>query len=303
MGIFKLNGIDYMSGGGGGNANEQTLTWTEYCALTEEEKSNGTTYYITDINGEGKDGFQPVIYSTEEREIGVWTDGKPLYQRTLFYTGDTIITVSANSSSTYSATGITDIYVNDILPTLDQLIHYQIDLTFDGNEKNIYQFEYCFQASTGTFIRSHNPGIDYIGYNIIPGSSITLQYTKTTDQPGSGIWTPQGVPAAHYSINEQIVGTWIDGKTIYEKAITGTLGNTSQKTIDLSSEINCNLVIDIKGWIMSTDSSNSYQIWMHDAYVRYYLRGNNNLIIDKNGADNYGWDNPYTFIIRYTKTT
>jgi hypothetical protein len=40
---------------------------------------------------------------------------------------------------------------------------------------------------------------------------------------------------------------------------------------------------------------------MHDAYVRYYLRGNS-LIIDKNGADNYGWDNPYTFIIRYTKT-
>ena len=82
MGIFKLNGIDYMGGGGGGgNANEEVLTWAEYCALTPEEKANGTTYYITDINGEGKDGFQPVIYSTEEREIGVWTDGKPLYQK------------------------------------------------------------------------------------------------------------------------------------------------------------------------------------------------------------------------------
>ena len=141
------------------------------------------------------------------------------------------------------------------------------------------------------------------GQDVKTGAShITIQYTKTTDQPGSGTWTPQGVPAVHYSTDEQVVGTWTDGSTIYEKTITGTLGNVAQKTIDLSSEINCNLVIDIKGWIMSTDSSNSYQIWMHDAYVRYYLRGNNNLIIDKNGADNYGWDNPYTFIIRYTKT-
>lgn len=111
-----------------------------------------------------------------------------------------------------------------------------------------------------------------------------------------------GSNAHNYSTSEQIVGTWVDGSTVYERTITGTLGNVSQKTIDLSSEINCNLVIDIKGWIMSTDSSNSYQIWMHDAYVRYYLRGNNNLIIDKDGADNYGFDNPYTFIIRYTKT-
>lgn len=33
---------------GGGNANEKELTWEEYLALSEEEKANGTTYYITD---------------------------------------------------------------------------------------------------------------------------------------------------------------------------------------------------------------------------------------------------------------
>ena len=49
MGIFKLNGIDYMGGGGGDSGIE--LTYNEYLALPEEEKTNGTTYYIKDING------------------------------------------------------------------------------------------------------------------------------------------------------------------------------------------------------------------------------------------------------------
>lgn len=297
MGIFKLNGIDYMGGGGGGNANEQTLTWAEYCALTEEEKANGTTYYINDINGKGEDKFQPVIYSTEEREIGVWTDGKPLYEKTLYVASGQI-----NSST----------FLN--MPTqndIERLVLYKGSV-YDINDQRYYALPYeRFSSVEGIWILCHvlpdhtltpvlftRQSDTYSLSNIF----VTIQYTKTTDTPGSGTWTPQGVPATHYSTEEQVVGTWTDGSTIYEKTITGTLGNVSQKTIDLSSEINCNLVIDIKGWIMSTDSSNSYQIWMHDAYVRYYLRGNNSLIIDKNGADNYGWDNPYTFIIRYTKT-
>ena len=207
------------------------VTQAEYDALPASKESDNVLYCIKD-KATADTTVAPIIYSEEEREVGVWTDGKPLYQRTLFYTGDTLITVSGDSSSTYSVTGITDIYVNDILPTLDQLIHYQIDLTFDGNEKNIYHFEYCFQASTGTFIRSHNPGIAYIGYNITPGSSITLQYTKTTDQPGSGKYAPSGVPAVHYSENEQVVGTWIDGSTLYERTYTDiSFEGTSDTTI------------------------------------------------------------------------
>ena len=41
------SGIEY-SGGGGDNS--RTLTYEQYEALTESEKTNGTTYYITDAN-------------------------------------------------------------------------------------------------------------------------------------------------------------------------------------------------------------------------------------------------------------
>ena len=102
-----------------------------------------------------------------------------------------------------------------------------------------------------------------------------------------------------YSTNEQVVGTWTDGRPVYEIVLTGTMGNNSQISIDLATEIGCDMVVDIKGWITATDSTN--QIWMHDSYVRFFVQGVSNLILNKNDAGNYGYDNPYTFIIRYTK--
>ena len=67
----------------------------------------------------------------------------------------------------------------------------------------------------------------------------TLIYTKTTDTAGSGQWTPQGVPAHHYSEDEQVVGTWIDGSTVYEKVIDlGTNTNIDYQSWTLSSIIN-----------------------------------------------------------------
>ncbi len=275
---IMLNSVEY-TGGGGDSGME--LTYDEYLALTEEEKANGTTYYITDINGDGQ-SFQPVIYSEEEREIGVWTDGKPLYQKTFYYAS-----LPSNNRDWQ--------LLQESYP-LEELVTYNAMCVYSGN-RQLGNSNYIIISYYNGNLYYHTPSLS----GTLTDVYVTIQYTKTTDQPGSGTWTPQGVPAVHYSIEEQVVGTWTDGNTIYEKTITGTLGNTSQKTIDLSSEINCNLIIDIKGWIMSTDSVNNYQIWMHDAYVRYYLVGNN-LTINKNGADNYGWDNPYTFIIRYTKS-
>ena len=50
---------------GGGNANEMELTWAEYLALTDEEKNNGTTYYITDKNPTSSEkGFKSTLLAT-----------------------------------------------------------------------------------------------------------------------------------------------------------------------------------------------------------------------------------------------
>ena len=134
MGKIMKYGVEYSgTGGGGGDANDTELTWDEYQELTEEEKNNGTNYYITDVNSDGMDGrFQPVMYSTKERVIGVWTNGKPLYERCL--QAEESVVVYGDRDQSFSVSGITNKYVNEILPTLDkitkagQLVYKKADL-------------------------------------------------------------------------------------------------------------------------------------------------------------------------------
>lgn len=53
MGAIFYNGSLYGGGGSTPSANERELTYAEYQALSEEEKNNGTTYYVTDVDNEG----------------------------------------------------------------------------------------------------------------------------------------------------------------------------------------------------------------------------------------------------------
>lgn len=193
------------------NSNMRELTQVEYDALTTEEKNNGTVYYITD--GDDSNGgyqlIQPIIYSEEEREVGVWVDGKPLYQKTLSLTTPSTTDDSIVSDlSLLQIDVVTDIkgvivargeLTSQIIPIFwshtSQLIG---TLYFDIDGKTLRQ-----KLSTDTYLSKNE--------------FVTIQYTKTTDVAGSGKWTPQGTPAVHYSTEEQVVGTWINGKTVYEK--------------------------------------------------------------------------------------
>ena len=135
-----------------------------------------------------------MIYSEDEREIGVWTDGKPLYQKTAFVTpGNTIsmVGLSLKYAQCYSITTS-----SVIIP-----VPYN-----DGSYICWWMSSDAIRFATGRSDISQ-----YV---------ITYQYTKDSDFPGSGKWTPQGVPAVHYSENEQVVGTWVDGRAVYEKTIT-----------------------------------------------------------------------------------
>lgn len=184
------------------------LTQLEYDALSPAEKSNGTLYFITDANGNGEQ-FQPIIYSTTEREIGVFTDGKPLYTITATFT-------------TPSSTAYQQVDLGITAGTVDK-----IWLAHASVQKSTLSYEmsqYTTSPSGNKFggLINNSPSLvsfDYrVGSEVQNGEGIvTVYYTKTTDTAGSGTWTPQGVPAIHYSENEQIVGTWIDGSTLYEK--------------------------------------------------------------------------------------
>jgi hypothetical protein len=131
---------------------------------------------------------------------------------------------------------------------------------------------------------------------------VTVQYTKTTDTAGSGQWTPQGVPAHHYSTDEQVVGTWIDGSTIYEKTLVlnnVAFDSSGSYRIDLSA-------LGIKNCF--PDTFHSYYVF--STYVRMFnsivqetnddFTTNNYLYL--NGGANRSIDTGYV-TLRYTKSS
>ena len=155
------------------------------------------------------DCYNPIIYSTEEREVGVWTDGKPLYQKTfdcgallnaqtkeVSFTEDmetaTIIDAFAMSTSEGYVISLPDVVPNYVAGS--------VRIYVSKTAKKIYIDS---QADMRTYDKSY----------------VTIQYTKTTDVAGSGSYNTLGVPNVHYSTNEQVIGTWIDGTSVYKKVV------------------------------------------------------------------------------------
>ena len=195
-----------ISGGSGGNTNSIELTYAEYQALTPEQQLDGTEYFITDINGDGQQ-FQPICYSEEEREIGVWIDGKPLYEKTVS------ISPTSLSHGTTIAHGISNV---------DTVVWLETLMIRSSNRSIILPYAPTSNAFSGFYADRTNiifTGGDTWQSTDYSNLYATIRYTKITDQAGSGTWTPQGVPAVHYSEDEQVVGTWIDGSTLYEKTL------------------------------------------------------------------------------------
>lgn len=150
------------------------------------------------------------MYSTDEKMIGQWIDGKPLYQKTK------TMTIGNSSGWQTFAHGISDI---DTVIESHGFIKY-------SNE--FYNLPHCTSTSgasmgvtaTGTYIYIQAPSKSGAP------AAVTLTYTKSTDSPISiGSDTD-------YSTDEKIVGTWIDGKPIWQKTINfGALPNNTSKSV------------------------------------------------------------------------
>jgi hypothetical protein len=158
------------------------------------------------------------IYSFEERRIGVWVDGKPLYQKTMRFTSGWSLgnwATLANLSSlnierlvktdgifTRSSGGTTiqSSFNGSIFPESTNSVQYKVSVRYNNNG---------------------NLECLVLTYDDITYIDVTLQYTKTTDVAGSGEYVPSGDKAVHYSANEEVIGTWIDGSTLYRKVFSG----------------------------------------------------------------------------------
>lgn len=167
-------------------------------------------------------GFTPVIYSDTEREVGVWRDGKPLYQKVVNY--GTLPNASGSVNKAHNILNVDNIFISGgyfVETNGSDKYYYPLVLASGSNEYNIYT------RADKTNIRV-SVNRDRSSMSAI----VVVQYTKTTDTAGSGKYTTLGTPTVHYSTDEQVIGMWIDGKTLYQKTIdVAPLPNNTDKRV------------------------------------------------------------------------
>lgn len=114
---------------------------------------------------------------------------------------------------------------------------------------------------------------------------------NTTDQNIENLTT--------YSTEEKVVGTWIDGKPIYQKTFVGNWVNNESITLNDESIDN---FIDIVGWANSLTYWIKTNFYDGNTQVTLIPEDKNRLKFMGNQGGSAIWNLKY-FTIRYTKTT
>ena len=226
-------------------------------------------------------------YSTEEKQVGCWIDGKPLYQKSIINTGTDIVCNGTTWTSICSESWISDV---------DKIVWGCLTRQAYSTSGAALVTPCEFQKNISNNTIQINP---FRNMTFKSGAYFTIQYTKTTDVAGSGLWTPSGSYAVHYSETEHVIGTWIDGKPLYEITIDGgALPNGTSKTI--TTPANIKRVIDFEG-VAYNDAD--------DRPLPFSANNNNEIRVDRAQGVlriiTFATWNGYSFYltIRYTKTT
>lgn len=234
------------------------------------------------VNGVQINELYPICYDTDEREVGCWIDGKPLYQKTWDF--GNAITVNSNA---WTDTSISNSDIEAIVKVVGGNLFSGKITCFDGLSAT------ADSGSVVKILQNRNIAIS-VRY-------LTLQYTKTTDVAGSGTWNSQGQYAHHYSEDEKVVGTWIDGKPLYEKTIefdTGVVASNIDFIITSYMPSDCE-VVDVSFIITFVYDGQHYRMvnknggyWQLDS-VHYFTFSIGSAQYDKH----------VEMTIQYTKTT
>jgi hypothetical protein len=293
----------------------RTMKAMEYAQLTEAEKQG--IIYVDDETTGTDDKFQPVIYSTEEREIGVWTDGKPLYEKTYVFDIDDLVNGTI-SSSLMDGQFILDQLSYDMLEMVDAFFtniggqnsvksnpvnyangdtYVRANIQYESNvQKYIIYFKLTYSVANLYSDR------DYLKFYF------KIRYTKTPDTAGSGQWTPQGAPTVHYSTTEQLVRTY-HGEPLYQKDIEIPLENvTTMQTFtpsdtDIGTGSRIQVVIDA-AFENSGGQRLRQSTWYGNNYWTYMTTSQGNILVKKETTDpNWVTGVKLIMTVQYTKAS
>lgn len=318
--------LPYMGGGSGGGGGGHTIEDYEGTDLTqrdtlqfgdgfsaEDDSQNEKTVISPNLmtSGDMDDVVSPLpmtttrafvvnkfskgdLYSSTEKMIGRWKDGKPLYQITVEYDGSSMI---FDGQTTNQLPIIRDV-------SIDTVVEFRgIFGREDGGARDFFNTPstrvdniiYQTQINIGL-----NPNTVYfLSKNSTTKKLwVTLQYTKATDSADVPI-----SDGNDYSTSEQIVGTWITGEPIYQKTFQTTIASTAGTTaIDVSS-LGIEHIISYNGFHFDSDYEGCIPLPATNSKTLfpYYQKSNGTVYIYCDYAGYYG--RTLYFTIQYTKST
>ena len=243
----------------------------------------------------------PKIYSATEREVGCWTDGKPIYQKTVH--------ISALPGSTQIGQYIDyphNIVDLDTICGFEGVLHFSNGNALSPVRVGFNSAGFNYQISIDSYITPSAVRIEVGQDRSNVSADYTIWYTKTTDTPGSGRVTPLATPTVHYSETEEVVGTWIDGKPIYQKTVKFLSQALAAGDNDLNLGIpTIDTVVDSKAMITNSAHTTYRPLntWTSgsESQVFYLIEpSSGKLRIHAEGS----WPSPNIFItLQYTKIT
>lgn len=218
------------------------------------------------------------MYSTDEQIVGRWIDGKPLYQKTYYFATPIAVTTSLTTLAT-----VTDLSIDKLVDSVAGIA------STTGGEEWVWDCFLVKLTSDKTTLQARIPTNDALGTD-----HITIKYTKTTDtamEIGSD---------TDYSTTEKIIGTWIDGKPLYQKTFTGTSSSTADANTDITIADNVERVIYVWGMQdYGTNNSNPFgNYFTTNDYQSAWIVTGNILRLRTTVTSK-----PYIVTIQYTKTT
>lgn len=239
------------------------------------------------------------LYSTDEKMIGQWIDGKPLYQKVITFTTPSSTTNTKVGTISSGADVKTMIgYVHETSNNIHVSINWCIP---DDSITNSHNYLCVYALGTDLYVVMGSGSSMYYR----KPAYLIVQYTKTTDSPiliGD---------ANDYSTEEKIIGTWVDGKPIYQKTITYSwnMQYATPYHYQVPSQVPANMDTIIDAVFVATEVVNSS---LSTAYITrpFYKDSSNYFTLNSDdmymclsnlSSTHYLTDLKCTFV--YTKTT
>lgn len=231
------------------------------------------------------------IYSTTEKVVGCWHDGRPIYQKTVNFGSGANATTKSVAHGISSLKEVVDFKVVGNEPGAFWMLNYQ--------DPSIEIHSWVDATNINVQSTLNDSGSSYY---------VTLWYTKTTDAANSYNYSDEN----DYSTSEKLIGKWTDGSNLYQRTFTGTFPSsvsTGGDEITISSFSYWSGLKEIKATIKWKEGT-TYGItnipYTDNNSAMIIVQSHNRGLLEfwavnKNSGLNAFYSQPYVVTIKYTK--